>query len=176
MGHKSHDTPLGAILKGAVAGIVGTAAMDAVWYLRYRKGGGEQSFTEWEFTGVEDYESAPAPAQMGKRLVEGLLDVELDPRTASPMNNVVHWATGAGWGVSHGIVHGSMARPTILGGLLTGVGAWGSSYGVLAPAGLYKPMWEYDTKTLWKDLSAHLAFGLGTAIAYSILSRGENSG
>lgn len=171
----SHETPLGAVLKGAVAGIVGTLAMDLVWYSRYRKSGGDQSFAEWDLaSGIEDYSSASAPAQVGKRLVEGFFDLKLDPKTAAPMTNIVHWATGSGYGIAHGIVHGSMAKPTALGGLLTGAGAWAMAYATLAPAGLYQPMWEYDAKTLWKDLSAHLVFGLATGLTFKLLFSGED--
>lgn len=171
MGTRRDDTPLGAIFKGAMAGIVGTVAMDLVWYSRYRRDGGEQSMTDWEFSSeLEGYEDAPAPAQVGKRLIEALFDTELDPETAAPMNNAVHWATGAGWGALHGIVNGSAAKPSALAGLVTGAVAWVTSYLALAPAGLYKPMWEYDAETLWNDLSAHLAFGIGTGFAYKLLA------
>jgi hypothetical protein len=146
--------------------------MDLVWYTRYRSGGGDQTFAEWEFSaGLEGYDNAPAPAQVGKRVLEGLFDVKLDPATAGPMNNVVHWGTGLGWGALHGVVNGSMQRQRVLTGLLTGAGAWLTSYATLAPAGLYKPIWEYDIETLWKDLSAHLAFGAGVGLAYRVLSR-----
>lgn len=166
------ETPLGAILKGAVAGVVGTLAMDLLWYARYRRTGGEQGFVDWDLSaGVESYDEASPPAQVGKRVVESLFQVELEPTTAAPMANIVHFATGAGWGTSHGIIAGSMASPTVLTGLLTGTTAWLTSYGVLAPAGLYKPMWEYDAKTLWEDLSAHLLYGLATGVAYRLLRR-----
>jgi hypothetical protein len=36
---------------------------------------------------------------------------------------------------------------------------------------LYKPIWEYDAKTLGDDLSAHLVYGLATAAAFRALSR-----
>lgn len=171
----ARETPLSAIVKGAVAGIVGTLAMDLVWFARYRKSGGDQSFIEWDLaSGTEGYEDASAPAQVGKRVVEGLFQVELDPRTAGPMTNIVHWATGAGWGAAHGIVHGSMARPSSLGGLVTGAVAWGTSYATLAPIGLYKPIWEYDAGTLWKDLSAHLVFGLTSGIVFRLVSNSSD--
>jgi hypothetical protein len=35
---------------------------------------------------------------------------------------------------------------------------------------LYKPIWEYDGKTLAKDLIAYLTFGLGTGAAFRLLS------
>ncbi|MGA7273081.1 MAG: hypothetical protein WB239_18575 [Acidimicrobiia bacterium] len=168
----THDTPIGAIIKGALAGAAGMVAMDLVWYRRYRSGGGGQTFAEWEFSsGLDGYDNAPAPAQVGKRVIEGVFDVELAPSTVGAMNNVVHWGTGLGWGAIHGIVMGSLSKPRALMGPLTGAGAWLASYAVLAPAGLYKPLWEYDPETLWKDLSAHLAFGAGLGAVFRILAR-----
>lgn len=31
-------------------------------------------------------------------------------------------------------------------------------------------MWEYDTETLWKDLNAHLVYGLATATTFRVLT------
>lgn len=160
----------GKVLRGAIAGAVGTLAMDLVWYSRYKRGGGTDRFVDWEFSaGTEDYEHAAAPAQVGKRIFEGVTGSTLAPSTAATMNNVVHWATGAGWGKLHGLVIGSV--PLAPAGVTTGTVAWATSYAALAPMGLYKPMWEYDLKTLWKDLSAHLVYGLATAAAYRLLTR-----
>ena len=47
---------------------------------------------------------------------------------------------------------------------------WLQSYAVLVPAGLYKPIWEYDAKTLWQDPSAHLVYGMTTATTFSHVS------
>jgi hypothetical protein len=40
---------------------------------------------------------------------------------------------------------------------------------ILPAAKLYKPIWDYDFNTLANDLSAHLAYGLGTATALRLL-------
>lgn len=40
MAHNDQLTPFGAVLRGALAGAIRTAAMDLLWYYRYRKGGG----------------------------------------------------------------------------------------------------------------------------------------
>ena len=73
-------TPVGAIARGLLAGAVGTAAMDALLFSRYRRGGGESSLGDWERSaGVETWEQAPAPAQVGRRLFEGLFDRKLPP-------------------------------------------------------------------------------------------------
>ena len=42
----------------------------------------------------------------------------------------------------------------------------------LPPKWLYKPIWEYDAKTLAKDLGAHIAYGAGTAGAFRLLAGG----
>ena len=164
-------TPLAAILTGAVAGTVGTLAMDLVWYRRHRHAGGEPGFYQWEFsTSLESYEEAAAPAKVGKRLVEGLFKVKLPPKTAGLVNNTVHWLTGMMWGTAHGIVAGSIPASVFRLGPATGATAWAAAYTVLASADLYKPIWEYDTETLWRDLSAHLVYGTATAVAFRLLT------
>jgi hypothetical protein len=165
-------TPLGAVIGGAVAGAAGTVAMDGVWYYRYRKGGGKDGFLEWEFSaGLKDWDEAPAPAQIGRRVFEGLFQRELPAERAALTNNVMHWLYGLGWGAAYGLVAGTI--PTRLRhGLVLGSVVWSSSYVILPLAKLYKPIWEYDLRTLGIDLSAHLAYGLGTAAAFRLLLLG----
>ncbi|MGI9658342.1 MAG: hypothetical protein ACR2OD_05490 [Gaiellaceae bacterium] len=159
-------------VQGAIAGTVGTVAMDLVWYARHRRGGGSTPFVDWELSRTTtSYDNAAAPAQVGKRMVESLFQTELGPGTAATMNNVVHFATGAGWGALHGIVEHTTGKRDPSRGLVTGAAAWLGSYAVLTPAGLYKPIWQYSPKTLAKDLSAHLAFGLATSSTFALLNR-----
>jgi hypothetical protein len=40
-------------------------------------------------------------------------------------------------------------------------------YTVLPLAKVYRPMWEYDLPTLARDFSAHLVYGVATALAYA---------
>ena len=47
---------------------------------------------------------------------------------------------------------------------------WASGYVILPEGGLYKPIWEYDAKTLAWDLSGHLAYGAGTGITFRQLT------
>jgi hypothetical protein len=39
---------------------------------------------------------------------------------------------------------------------------------------VYEPIWKYDLRTLAKDLSAHLVFGVATAAAFRVLDRKES--
>jgi hypothetical protein len=164
-------TPLTAITSGVLAGAAGTLAMDALMYKRYTADGGDQGLLDWETAdGVDSYDGAPAPAQVGKRLVEGYLQRDLPPASARLMTNVMHWATGVAWGVNHAIVVGSLARRRPSYGLLTGMTAWTASYATLAPAGLYEPIWRYPPAVLAKDASAHAVYGLVTGTAFRLLA------
>lgn len=152
---------------GAIAGAVGTLAMDLIWYARHRQGDGDEPFTDWEFSASTDsFEDASAPGRVGKRIAD-TLGVDLPDEAAGETSNVMHWLMGVGYGVGHGVLNDG--RSTVAAGLLTGVGAFANSYATLGVIGVYEPIWEYDAETLWKDLSAHLAFGLATSAAYRLL-------
>ena len=162
--------PIRSIVRGAVAGALGTLAMDLLWYSRYRRSGGEQAFMDWETSaGLEGYDDAPAPAQVAK-LVAGYVGVDLPPETSRLANNAVHWGTGIGWGKAFGMVAGVTRVPSVVLGPIVGGIAWLTSYVVLGAVGIYQPMNEYDRETLVQDFSAHMVFGFGTGAAYAVLS------
>jgi hypothetical protein len=168
----ARQTPIGAVGRGLIAGALGTAAMDALLFARYRRGGGERRLEEWELSsGVSSWEQALAPAQVGKRLVEGLFEVALPSTRARLVNNVTHWAYGMLAGAQYGMVAGSLPTPRIRYGLPFGATVWASGYIVLPAGKLYDPIWKYDRKTLADDLRAHLMYGLATATALALLSR-----
>jgi Protein of unknown function (DUF1440) len=164
-------TPVGAVVRGLLSGAVGTAAMDMFLFAGYRRGGGTSTAEEWEFSeDLSSWEGAPAPAQVGKRLWEGLFQVELPPARAKLVNNVTHWAYGLLNGMLYGIVAGSLPKQRVDYGLPFGAAVWAGDYVILPAAKLYKPIREYDRKTLAKDLTGHLVYGLATATAMRLLS------
>ena len=165
-------TPLGAASRGLVAGAVGTLAMDSLLFMRYRRKGGAEGFADWEFSrSVASWEDAPAPAQVGKRLLEGFLGRGLPARRARLVNNATHWATGLLASAQYGLVAGSLPNRRIRYGLPFGAGLWSVGYAVLPAAGIYRPIWRYDRRTLARDLTAHLVFGVSTAATFRLLSR-----
>ena len=165
-------TPAGAVARGLAAGAIGTAAMDTFLFARYRRNGGDSSAWEWESSaGVTTWEEAPAPAHVGKRLVEGLFGIALPPTRARLVNNVMHWGYGILNGAPCGVIAGSLPTPRIRYGLAFGATVWAGDYVILPAAKLYKPIWDYDVKTLADDLSGHLVYGLATAAALRLLSR-----
>ncbi len=163
---------LGALARGAAAGAVGTAAMDAVWFTRYKRQGGDQGLWAWETSeGLDKWDDASAPGQVGRQVVRSLRRREPADRWARPTTNVMHWAYGGMWGAQYGIVARSAQRSAPVWGLVLGPVVWLSDYVVLPIAKVYKPMWEYDAQTLWKDLSAHLLYGAVTGATYAALAK-----
>lgn len=167
----ARPTPVQAVARGLLCGAVGTAAMDLVWFRRYRRGGGEERFADWELSrGLASWKDAPAPAQVGRRLIEGLFHRSAPPERAALIGNVMHWSYGLFWGTQYGLVVGSLgATRTVRSGVAYGTIVWTGDYVVLPLMGIYEPIWSYDVKTLADDLSAHLVFGIATAAAYRLL-------
>jgi hypothetical protein len=163
--------PAAAVLHGLVAGAIGTAAMDLVLFSRYRRGGGDSGFVDWEFSRrLTSWDEAPAPAQVGRRLVACVLRRELPDERAALTNNVMHWSYGTSWGALYGVVAGSLEDPpTVRSGVVFGSMVWAGDYVILPLAGLYEPIWTYDAKTLADDLSAHVVFGVVTAVMFHLL-------
>ena len=157
-------------IAGAIAGMVGTLAMDLLWYRRYRRGGGEQAFVAWETSeGTDGYEDAPAPARTAKAMAD-IVGVSLPDASARSVNNIVHWVTGIGWGKAHGATSAIVGTSTPFLGPVTGVVAWSTSYVVLPRLGVYRPIGEYDRRVLMQDLCAHLVYGTALGITFRLLT------
>ncbi len=152
---------------GLAAGAAGTLAMDLVWYARYKRSGGESSFLKWEFgSSPTSWQKASAPAQVGKLLYETATHTELPETAIGLTTNVMHWGYGTQWGVVLAFGMGSANHLRPWHAPLLGAMVWLASYISLPIAGFYKPIWAYDAKTLWQDLSAHLVYGAGTIAAF----------
>ncbi len=160
------------LLLGAVGGAVGTLFMDLLWFWRFRRDGGSQSFIPWETSeGVVGYEEAPAPAKTAKAIA-GLLKLDLPDSSARAANNAVHWLTGISWGGALGVVALLLGTANPVLGLGIAVIAWATSYAVLPRLGVYKPMGEYDRAVLWQDFSAHLVYGVALGLTFWALAAG----
>jgi hypothetical protein len=168
---KNPMTPLAAVVVGLLAGAVGTACLDAVHYKKYRRSGGTKSPVAWEFAPVENWEAAPDPGQVVRRVIEGFTQRKLPDRSAWLISTIAHWGYGSAAGAAYGILAGSLRAPHPLYGVPFGAVVFAGDYVALPAAGLYKPIWEYDAKTLAWDLSAHLAYGAGTGTTFWVLTK-----
>ena len=157
------------IARGAAAGAIGTLTMDLLWYARYRRGGGEHSFPEWEITrDVKDWSEAPAPGQMARKVLEGVTGREVPVERAAAISNAMHWSYGVVWATTYSVVTKATGRRWWTGALF-GATVWASDYVILPLAGVYEPIWRYDVETLAEDLSAHLVLGTATDAALRAL-------
>ncbi len=162
-------------VRGAVAGAVGTAAMDLLLYGRYRRGDGKDSLYEWEFAnGVMDWTQASAPGQLGQKLERLVIRQPPPDGWARATTNIMHWATGIGWGVQYGVLASRKSRHPSIRGFALGPVAWLAGYAILPLARVYKPIWKYDARTLADDLSAHLVFGTATSLAFATVRGGKS--
>jgi hypothetical protein len=157
----NHETPLGALARGALAGAAGTAAMTALQQALPSGSDDDEDSNGWA--------NAPAPAQVAKRILEGVFHREVSEEQIPLLTNVAHWAYGTAWGSAYGALQGTLrTRPFPL-GIGFGAGVWAASYVALVPMGIYKPPWRYRPSELATDLSYHFVYGAGTALVYDAL-------
>jgi len=164
----THHSPLGAVGRGLLAGLAGTAAMTAYQTLAsMRKGSslGEAVAPE----PAEEWSEAPAPGQVGYRFLHGLFQKDVSPQRSTLLTNVVHWAYGTAWGGLYGLAEGSAETHPLIAGGAFGSLVFANAYVALPAMGLYQPPWTYDAKTLAKDWSYHLVYGTTTALAFRAL-------
>jgi hypothetical protein len=157
---------------GLVAGVAGTASMDYFLYLRYRRDGGKESFWQWEFASdVTSWDQASAPGQLGHKVLRFVTGQPPPDGWARATTNLVHWATGIGWGLLYAALASRTSAFPVARALGLGPAAWLSSYALLPLAKVYKPIWEYDAPTLGDDLSAHLVYGTAGSAVFAALTR-----
>lgn len=147
------QTPLGAVAKGLFAGAAGTAVMTASQLAYYK---------------AYDVQPSDTPAQVGKRVIEGLLQRgPVGEEQMETLNNAMHWGYGTGWGVLYGL-----ARPRggVRSGLLFGLSVWSASLVHLPAMKLSPPVWELEPASMVPDVGFHLVYGAAVGLAYSAVA------
>lgn len=157
------QSPLGALARGLAAGAAGTAALTGYQLLVARLRGQERSEPK-------RWKDAPAPAQVGRRILKALFDEQVTLKQAPKLAQIMHWAYGTTWGALYGLVGGTVRTPPVPAGAAFGTTVWAASYAELVPLGIYEPPWKYPVQELALDLSYHLVYGTATAVAFDRLS------
>jgi uncharacterized membrane protein YagU involved in acid resistance len=157
-------------IRGLVAGVIGTAAMTAWQEVAARaKRSAMIDIDERYREDVDPWEKAPAPAQLARRVIEGVTGREIPVDKISLLTNVVHWGYGTALGAGYGLAARAVRANPALRGPLFGLAVWAQSYATLVPLGLYKPPWQYPAKTIAKDISYHLVYGSGVAAGFELV-------
>jgi hypothetical protein len=115
----------------------------------------------------DPWESAPAPARVGKRLVEGLLGRPVPASAIPVLTQVMHWSYGSAWGGAYAMTRNSAPGRARLLGPLFGLGVWAASYAELVPLGIYEPPWSYPLSSIADEIGYHLTYGAAVAGAAS---------
>lgn len=147
---------LRTVARGLLAGAAGTAAMTAA-QTAYLKARGEEPST--------------TPAEVGRRIVEGVLQRDVPPERMGALNNVMHWLYGTSWGALFGLAHACRRSSPLGDGAPFAALVWGASLVELPAMGLAPPVWDYPRDQLASDAGFHLVYGLGVAAAYAVLDR-----
>jgi hypothetical protein len=151
------------LLRGIVAGLVGTAAMTLA-QLGAARLRGEHAGTSVP----SSWSEAPAPAQVAKRAADAIGEGGRLTRNDVPrLTNAMHWTYGTGLGVLYAVAARALRPSPLAGGLWFGVGVWSAAYAQLVPLGVYEPPWRYPVDELALDLSYHLVYGAAVGEAYA---------
>lgn len=168
-------TPLGAVVRGLAAGVIGTAVMTAWQELSMKlqssgeDGGGDENPAAGQQQ--DPWEQASAPAKVARKMLEGVFDHKVPPEKIGLLTNTMHWGYGTSWGALYGLIQGTSPGPPLRRGLLFAGGVWAMSYVMLVPMGLYQPPWEYPPKEVAMDVSFHMAYGAGVGAGYAFVDR-----
>ena len=156
---QAQDSRARAALEGALAGLIGGAAMMAAM-----KGGAKVLLPEGETM-------EPPP----KKLVETLAQnrgAQISDAQATAAGMGVHMGHSALWGAIYGVVQDRLHPPDALHGLLLGGLVYAANFpewGLLPKLGVLPPPTEQSLEKAVLPLGTHLVFGLATATAFRAL-------
>jgi hypothetical protein len=165
------------LLKGLAAGAAGTTAMTGHQKIRERlaRRDAQPDADEASADGSEPqdpWESAPAPAQAGKRLIEGVLGWRVPSKAIPVLTHVMHWSYGTLWGAVYAAGRDSSRIRAHKLGPLFGLGVWAASYVQLVPLGIYQPPWRYPLGSLADEIGYHVTYGTTVGMTYALLDGG----
>lgn len=164
-----HPTPLGALVRGLAAGVVGSAAQD-LFFRATRKIAPHtprEAFSPPEREQIEETATQTVARRVSTHLLQRPLAPDEKPRAAT----AVHYAFGAALGGIYGLLRETTpAMRGAPGALAYGFGAWMVGDNLVLPA-FRLGAWPnaYPLKTHAYALGAHLVFGAAVSAAYAAM-------
>ena len=146
----------GAVGRGLVAGVAGTALMTVASTIEMK---------------VQGREASTAPADAAANVL-GVKPTGDDGKAR--FSNVVHWAYGTSWGALRGVLGAlGLTGPAAAGAHFAAV--WGSGLVMLPALGVAPPLKEWGAKALATDAFHHLVYAAATSVAFAALDRSSTS-
>ncbi|MDX5347940.1 MAG: hypothetical protein LPJ89_02885 [Hymenobacteraceae bacterium] len=142
----------GAIGRGLLAGLFGTAVMTVAQMIEMKITGRKPSDTPYKAV----------------KEVSGL-KAEKDTDTKQ-LSQLIHFAYGTGWGIPRALLAEAGA------GTATGTAAhfgaiWGTALVMLPSLGVAKPATEWEPEEIGKDAAFHAVYAVATGVAADLLTK-----
>jgi hypothetical protein len=167
----SYQSPLSAIVKGAIAGAAGTWAMGEAM---------SRAPQLLQRAGYRLPDAPPGPAapdtpteEVAERLAEGLAQDEIDEGTKQTAGQVVHWSYGMSWGAAYGVLQATLKLPTLPGGALFGAGVGYFGERVMPALRLQNPPERNPRAVNLVQMGAHVVYGIAVALTWRVLNLGR---
>jgi hypothetical protein len=137
------------------AGAAGTAAMTAAQTAYYK---------------ATNSESSSTPAEVAKRIIEGVLQRNVPEERMNALNQGMHWLYGSSWGLPYGLVAGSRSGGSVAAhGAALGMSVWAASRAEMTAMQIAPPPWQDPPSSLAMDVGSHLVYGLAAALAFRLI-------
>ena len=167
----SYQTPISAIVKGALAGAAGTWVMSKAM---------ERVPSLLRETGVPLPKAPRSPTGSKtptEEVADGLAEAgevgPLDEDERATAGQAIHWGYGAAWGAVYGIMQSSLRLPHIIIGTLFGALVGSVADTVMPRLGLQTSPAGRPPSLTVLYMSYHLIYGWATALAWAILNLGR---
>jgi uncharacterized membrane protein len=143
-------------VRGAAAGVFGTAVMTGAQLALQRATGSDES---------------RAPERVGRKLTKRVLGKRVKRGNRDILNQTMHWTYGTSWGVDLGVsaaLAGSRP-PLVAGGAGLGLAVWVAGLAQLPAFGVAPPPWKQSPTALAMDAGLHVVYGFAVTAALRAL-------
>ena len=162
-------SPLGAVLKGALAGALATVVSYSTGRVLFGP------FAPPEFLARRG--GTPPPHRLVQKFASGIFEVELSERQQANWVWGVHFGYGAFWGVIYALLQSSLHLPALLHGPLYGFAVWVAGHFYLMPSTkISAPASKQPRSIAGRWAAVNLVWGLVTALLYARLAPDRDRG
>jgi hypothetical protein len=180
------ETPLIVALKGAAAGLVGTAVLtlfrdqapkvlEAFGMEAQQEPGDTKSGQgPKQAQGEDTPQDEDPPSKLAEKISEEVFEKPIGEREKRVAGQMLHWTYGAGWGALYGIVQSSLRMPHWLHGTLLG-GLVGLIAATVVPSMNIMPTpAEMPPPQRAIGMAMPMLFGWTTALFFRLFSRSQS--